>query len=486
MKSLGLVGLLALLGTGCYREYGPGPVAPMGNIQPDPVAVAGPPGGAVDPGYAYDQPNAQDLALPGYPAGYPQGYPAGSEEGQPADPYAADGAGGGSNEMGNVTDAQIDATLAPYGQWAETEEYGRIWRPDATVVGAGFTPYETCGSWVWTDYGWTYSCDFTWGWLPFHYGNWDFFDGGWAWIPDYTWGPGWVDWRYGGGYVGWRPSRPRDIVRDHRGSRPYVPKSSREGRDSHWRFVAEQSLGRGRVHGNLISASQGLSSTVTVSRPPFRGQYTASAAQLMSRGRGDVASRNTNPGRPAYRGQSVGRYPSTFDNRTYPRGVQPPRYSGSRPAYPPRGDQRQPTRVEPGRTYQPPRGNAYQPSRGYNPPSRGTYNPPSGGSYNPPSRPSGGSYNPPSRPSGGSYNPPSRPSGGSYNPPSRPSGGSPSRPSGGSYNPPSRPSSSGSSSARPSSSSSSSSRGSSSSSSSSSGSSSRGSSSSSSGSRGKR
>ncbi len=427
----------------------------MGNIQPDPVAVAGPPGGAVDPGYAYDQPSAQDPALPGYPAGYPEGYPAGGEDGQPADPYAASASGGGGDEMGSVTDAQIDATLAPYGQWAESEEYGRVWRPDATVVGAGFTPYETCGSWVWTDYGWTYNCDFNWGWLPFHYGNWDFFDGGWAWIPDYTWGPGWVDWRYGGGYVGWRPSRPRDVVRDHRGNRPYVPKSSREGRDSHWRFVAEQSLGRGRVHGNLVSPSRGLPATATVSRPPFRGQYTVSAAQLMSRGRG-VASR-TNPytaGRPAYRGQqNVGRYPSTFDNRSYPRGVQPPRYSGSRPAYPPRGDGRQPTRVEPGRTYQPPRGNSnpYQPSRGYNPPARGT--------YNPPARPSGG-YNPPSRPSGGTYSPPSRPS-------------APSRPSGGSYSPPSRPSSSSSSSS-----------GSSSRGSSSSGSSSRGSSSS--GSRGKR
>jgi hypothetical protein len=447
MKSLGLVGLLALLGTGCYREYGPGPVAPMGNIQPDPVAVAGPPGGAVDPGYAYDQPNVQDPALPGYPAGYPEGYPAGSEDGQPADPYAAEASGGGGDEMGNVTDAQIDATLAPYGQWSESEEYGRVWRPDATVVGASFTPYETCGSWVWTDYGWTYSCDWNWGWLPFHYGNWDFFDGGWAWIPDYTWGPGWVDWRYGGGYVGWRPSRPREIVRDHRGNRPYVPKSSREGRDSHWRFVAENSLGRGRVHGNLVAPSHALAATATVSRLPFRGRSTVSAAALMSRGRGNVSRTNpyAAPGRPAYRGQSVGRYPSTFDNRTYPRGVQPPRYSNSRGTYPPRYDQRQPTRVEPGRTYQPPRPGVYQqPSRGSNPPSRGT--------YNPPSRPSGG-YNPPSRPSGG-YNPPSRPSGGSYSPPSRPSGGS--------YSPPSRSSSSGSS-ARPSSSSSGSSRGSSSS-----------------------
>ena len=68
--------------------------------------------------------------------------------------------------MGSVTDTEIDATLQPYGEWIEDPDYGRVWRPYATAVGADFTPYETCGSWVWTTAGWSFQCDWDWGWLP--------------------------------------------------------------------------------------------------------------------------------------------------------------------------------------------------------------------------------------------------------------------------------------------------------------------------------
>src|SRR5450432_1455085 len=43
-------------------------------------AIAGPPGGQMDPGYGYQQPNQ-----PGYPQGYPDGYAAPSTEDQAAD-----------------------------------------------------------------------------------------------------------------------------------------------------------------------------------------------------------------------------------------------------------------------------------------------------------------------------------------------------------------------------------------------------------------
>jgi len=435
MKALGIVGLLFVTGAGCYREYGPGPMAPMGYIQPEPVAVGGPPGGAVDPGYAYDEPTAQDPDQPGYPAGYPQGYPADTEAGAPA----GDAGGGGGEAMGNVTDAQIDATLAPYGDWVQSEEYGRVWRPSATVVGASFTPYETCGSWVWTDYGWTYNCDWDWGWLPFHYGQWDWLDGGWGWIPDNTWGPGWVDWRYGSGYVGWRPRPPRD----HRGSRAYgqvvLDRHSRP-RESDWRFIPEHSLGR-RIRGNLVNTSSALAGTSVVARPPVRGARTVSAASLFNRRPGaNRVTPYTPPvqnGRPAYRGQR-----DTFDNRTYPRGTQP-RYD-NRGAYQPPRD-----------AYQPNRGAYQQPNRGvYQQPNRGAYQQPNRGAYQP-----RGNYNPPARgtsqPSRGTYSPPSRPSSG-YSRPAPPSS-STSRPSPST----SRPSSSSSGSSRGSSSSSGSSRGSS-------------------------
>jgi len=305
MKALVVFGLVSW--AGCY-QYSPAPVTPMGTVQPEPVAVAGPPGGAVDPGYSYDQPAAQDPAMPGYPAGYPEGYPQGTEAGAPADPYAAESGGGGGG-MGTVTDAQIDSTLAPYGEWVQNEEYGRVWRPYATVVGQSFTPYETCGSWVWTDYGWTYTCDWDWGWLPFHYGYWDWFDNSWCWIPDYTWGPGWVDWRYGNGYVGWRPSRPRrDLVRDHR-RQAYQPRPSRE---SDWRFIPEHSLGR-HVRGNLVATSVGLDNTKTVARPPVRGSNTIAASTLFGR-RGARAQSHARPAGGARR--SGRRYRHRHPGRT--------------------------------------------------------------------------------------------------------------------------------------------------------------------------
>jgi hypothetical protein len=100
-------------------------------------------------------------------------------------------------------------TLSPYGDWVYVGSYGRVWRPNAGVVGVGFRPYATGGHWIYTDYGWSWDSDWDWGWAPFHYGRW-LMDPvyGWVWAPDTTWGPAWVDWRFGGGYVGWAPLAP--------------------------------------------------------------------------------------------------------------------------------------------------------------------------------------------------------------------------------------------------------------------------------------
>jgi hypothetical protein len=103
-------------------------------------------------------------------------------------------------------------TLSPYGDWVYVGSYGRVWRPSAAVVGAGFRPYGTGGNWVYTDYGWSWESDYDWGWAPFHYGRW-LLDPvyGWVWVPGDTWGPAWVDWRFGGGYVGWAPLAPYGV-----------------------------------------------------------------------------------------------------------------------------------------------------------------------------------------------------------------------------------------------------------------------------------
>ena len=96
--------------------------------------------------------------------------------------------------------------LAPYGQWVQTPEYGRVWIPNA---GSDFQPYASNGHWVVTEWGNTWVSDYDWGWAPFHYGRWyrDPYRG-WAWVPGYDWGPAWVSWRSGGGYYGWAPLGP--------------------------------------------------------------------------------------------------------------------------------------------------------------------------------------------------------------------------------------------------------------------------------------
>ena len=55
--------------------------------------------------------------------------------------------------------------LSPYGSWINYPGYGYVWVPQAN---AGFSPYETDGSWQYTDYGWTWVSDYAWGWATFH------------------------------------------------------------------------------------------------------------------------------------------------------------------------------------------------------------------------------------------------------------------------------------------------------------------------------
>ena len=179
------IALIGLLMGGCYAGYGQ-----QQQTLPEPVQVAGPPGGNMDQGYYQ---NPQD------PAGYQQGYqqdPAMGYQGdpgsqqdpnvdpdaQPVDPQQD------AAPMADVQDTEIDATLQGYGSWEEDEDYGRVWRPDVTIVGADFTPYDTCGSWGYSEYGWTFNCDYGWGWLPFHYGRWGWIGSSWGWVPGHQWG----------------------------------------------------------------------------------------------------------------------------------------------------------------------------------------------------------------------------------------------------------------------------------------------------------
>jgi len=89
-------------------------------------------------------------------------------------------------------------TLSPYGTWIDIEGYGRCWQPTIVVSEPAWQPYCDRGHWVYSDCGWYWASDYSWG-LTFHYGRWFRHSRwGWCWVPDTTWGPSWVSWRNSG------------------------------------------------------------------------------------------------------------------------------------------------------------------------------------------------------------------------------------------------------------------------------------------------
>jgi hypothetical protein len=99
--------------------------------------------------------------------------------------------------------------LAPYGAWIDLPGYGWCWQPTVVAMHHDWRPYCDSGHWVYTDAGWCWTSDYSWGWAPFHYGRWYMHERcGWVWLPDRVWGPAWVTWRTGGDYCGWAPLPP--------------------------------------------------------------------------------------------------------------------------------------------------------------------------------------------------------------------------------------------------------------------------------------
>jgi hypothetical protein len=96
--------------------------------------------------------------------------------------------------------------LGPYGSWVEYGNYGYCWVPR---LGVDFVPYSSNGHWVYTEHGWQWFSNYSWGWAPFHYGRWIWEDEyGWIWVPGHEWAPAWVVWGHYGGYYGWAPLGP--------------------------------------------------------------------------------------------------------------------------------------------------------------------------------------------------------------------------------------------------------------------------------------
>ncbi len=103
---------------------------------------------------------------------------------------------------------RIHDMLAPYGTWLEIAPYGQCWRPTAALTDHQWRPYTEMGHWVYTDSGWFWRSDYSWGQITFHYGRWFQNEGRWVWMPGYDWAPAWVCWREAEGYLGWAPLPP--------------------------------------------------------------------------------------------------------------------------------------------------------------------------------------------------------------------------------------------------------------------------------------
>ena len=109
-----------------------------------------------------------------------------------------------------VTHSYFYSSLAPYGSWIHVADYGWCWQPTIASTYSGWRPYTHGGRWLYSDAGWYWQSDYSWGWAPFHYGRWFSAPSrGWVWVPDYTWGPSWVTWRRTPYYCGWAPLPPR-------------------------------------------------------------------------------------------------------------------------------------------------------------------------------------------------------------------------------------------------------------------------------------
>jgi uncharacterized protein DUF6600 len=113
------------------------------------------------------------------------------------------------------------SNLSPYGSWAVSADYGRVWRP--YDYEPGWNPYYD-GHWAYTDYGWAWASDYAWGSIPYHYGTWVLDPSlGWIWVPGYVWAPSWVVFSSGPDYIGWAPVPPHFVVGASIGVSTFAP-----------------------------------------------------------------------------------------------------------------------------------------------------------------------------------------------------------------------------------------------------------------------
>jgi hypothetical protein len=364
------------------------------------------------------------------------------------------------NDSGSVNLDTFQGSLAPYGEWVNTGNYGTVWRPR---VAQGWRPYYY-GRWEWTNEGWLWVSDEPFGWATYHYGRWTY-DGnyGWVWVPGYQWAPAWVAWRTSGDVIGWAPLGPGLSV--YVSTYPFV--------DYWWTFVPTARFCSLPIY--TVAYAPGYSrryfyetapaparpsvrpapGRVLAPAPAWGGPAPRLVEQRMGRALTPVrvvaapspGAARVRPGEvaifrpgaraataPGYRGGGRGPGPAPAPGGVYPpargngRGPGAVPAPGNGGAYPPsRGNGR-----GPGAAPAPGTGGYHPPSRGGGPVlapgrSEGGFVPaPRGGVRGPAMAPpaqSRGSYAPQSAPSRGGYAPPPAQSRGGYAPQPAPSRG---------------------------------------------------------------
>ena len=69
-----------------------------------------------------------------------------------------------------LTLEHLQELLAPYGTWLDVPPYGRCWRPTAATADPNWRPYTQQGHWLYTEVGWSWHSDYSWGETVFHLG----------------------------------------------------------------------------------------------------------------------------------------------------------------------------------------------------------------------------------------------------------------------------------------------------------------------------
>jgi hypothetical protein len=211
--------------------------------------------------------------------------------------------------------------LEPYGDWIETGDYGYVFHPREAESSRAWRPY-TNGRWVYTDAGWTWISEESFGWATYHYGRWTRLRGiGWVWVPGNQWAPAWVSWRKSNDYVGWAPLPPEARFDQRTGIRNWSDNYYDVGPDQYC-FVASREFGAPRVEQTLLPPERNVTiinqttnvtnitynNTTIVNEGPSYDELRAISREPVQRYR---LERNVNvdvaaePPRPEMRGETV-------------------------------------------------------------------------------------------------------------------------------------------------------------------------------------